>query len=268
MSPAPAVKHVAFSVERGVAIIELHRPDRMNAWIPELGDELRALLDYCGSEDEVRSVLVRGAGRGFSAGADLQTPTAYVTDSGRPHVARVLQEHYHAVMTGVRRLPKPVIAAVHGATVGIGASLALSCDLIIAAESAYFLFAFVNIGLVPDGGSSLLLPSRIGLARATELAMLGERLYAPKALDWGLVNRVVPDEELAEQSLALAERMAAGPTLSYAGTKRQLNNWLFQRMDEQLELESMIQQEMAESGDFAEGVMAFLQKRQAAFGGR
>jgi 2-(1,2-epoxy-1,2-dihydrophenyl)acetyl-CoA isomerase len=139
--------------------------------------------------------------------------------------------------------------------------------LIVAAESAYFLLAFVNIGLVPDGGSSLLLPSRVGLARATELSMLGERLPAARALEWGLINRVVPDAELAEQTAALAARLAAGPTRSYAGTKRQLNNWLFGRMAEQLELEATIQQEMASSDDFLEGAMAFVQKRAARFSG-
>jgi 2-(1,2-epoxy-1,2-dihydrophenyl)acetyl-CoA isomerase len=160
-----------------------------------------------------------------------------------------------------------VLASVNGPAVGIGCSLALCCDLIVAAESAYFLLAFVNIGLVPDGGSSLLVPSRVGLARATELSMLGERLPAARALEWGLINRVVPDAELPEETAALAARLAAGPTRSYAGTKRQLNNWLFGRMAEQLELEAKIQQEMASSDDFLEGAMAFVQKRAARFSG-
>ncbi len=164
-------------------------------------------------------------------------------------------------------MPKPVIAAVNGPAVGIGCSLALCCDLIVAAESAYFLLAFVNIGLVPDGGSSLFVPTRIGMARAAELAMLGERLPAPTALEWGLINRVVPDDSLASEAAALASRLASGPTRSYAGTKRQLNNWLYSRMDEQLELEAQIQREMSSSDDFVEGAMAFVQKREARFSG-
>jgi 2-(1,2-epoxy-1,2-dihydrophenyl)acetyl-CoA isomerase len=190
-----------------------------------------------------------------------------LTPEGRPDVYKTLTERYHPIMTTLREMPKPVIAAVNGPAVGIGCSLALCADLILAAESAYFLLAFVNIGLVPDGGSSLFLPTRLGLARATELSMLGERLPAPKALEWGLINRVVADEELHGEARALAVRMAAGPTRSYAGAKRQLNNWLYARMEEQLELEAQIQQEMAGSEDFIEGATAFAQKRPPRFSG-
>jgi 2-(1,2-epoxy-1,2-dihydrophenyl)acetyl-CoA isomerase len=140
--------------------------------------------------------------------------------------------------------------------------------LIVAAQSSYFLLAFVNIGLVPDGGSSLFVPSRVGMARASELALLGERLPAEQALQWGLINRVVADELLHEKVAALAARLAAGPTRSYAGAKRQLNNWLYPRMAEQLELEAQIQREMAGSVDFVEGAMAFVEKRPARFSGR
>ena len=165
-------------------------------------------------------------------------------------------------------MPKPVVAAVNGPAVGIGLSLAMACDLVVAAESAYFMLAFVNIGLAPDGGSSLFVPTRVGMARATELAMLGERLPAARALEWGMVNRVVPDERLQEEVAALAARLAAGPTRSYAAAKRQLNNWLYSRMGEQLELEARLQQEMAGSTDFLEGVMAFAEKRPTRFSGR
>jgi 2-(1,2-epoxy-1,2-dihydrophenyl)acetyl-CoA isomerase len=152
--------------------------------------------------------------------------------------------------------------------VGIGCSLALCCDLIVAAESSYFLLAFVNIGLVPDGGSSLFVPSRVGIARASELSMLGERLGAARALEWGLINRVVPDERLQEEVDGLAARLASGPTRSYAGAKRQLNSWLYARMDEQLELEAQTQREMAGSDDFVEGATAFVERRAARFSGR
>ena len=179
----------------------------------------------------------------------------------------MLTGRYHPIITGIRQMPKPVVAAVHGAAAGIGLSLALACDLVIAAESAYFLLAFVNIGLVPDGGSSLLVPSRVGFTRAAEMAMLGERIRAGQALEWGLINQVWPDAELAARAEGLASRLAKGPTSSYAGTKRQLNNWLYQQMGQQLEFEAQIQQEMAASGDFAEGVTAFVQKRPPRFTG-
>jgi 2-(1,2-epoxy-1,2-dihydrophenyl)acetyl-CoA isomerase len=152
--------------------------------------------------------------------------------------------------------------------VGIGCSLALAADLIVARESAYFLLAFINIGLVPDGGSSLLVPERVGIARASEMAMLGERIGAKEALEWGLINRVTADDEFESTVDALAAKLAGGPTAAYAGVKRQLNEWLFARMDAQLELEATIQQQAAASGDFLEGVQAFLEKRPAAFEGR
>jgi 2-(1,2-epoxy-1,2-dihydrophenyl)acetyl-CoA isomerase len=183
-------------------------------------------------------------------------------------VYKTLTERYHPIMRAIRDVPKPVLASVNGPAVGIGCSLALCCDLIVASESAYFLLAFVNIGLVPDGGSSLFLPTRVGMARASELSMLGERLPARQALEWGLINRVVADEELQSETGALAARLAGGPTRSYAGTKRQLNNWLYARMDEQLELEAQIQQEMAGSDDFLEGAIAFVEKRPTRFSGR
>jgi 2-(1,2-epoxy-1,2-dihydrophenyl)acetyl-CoA isomerase len=253
--------------EDGVATIELNRPERLNAWNGQFGADLLSALRAVADDSDVRAVLITGAGRGFSSGADLKEISADTTPDGRPNVYATLTERYHPIMKGIRELPKPVIAAVNGPAVGIGCSLALCSDLIIAAESAYFLLAFVNIGLVPDGGSSLFVPTRVGMARATELSMLGERLDAQQALSWGLINRVVPDDRLREEARALAVKMAAGPTLSYAGTKRQLNNWLYARMDEQLELEARIQQEMAESGDFMEGAMAFAQKRPPRFGG-
>jgi len=252
----------------GAATIELNRPQALNAWNAQLGADLGAALQSAASDPEVRAVVITGAGRAFSSGADLKDISGGdTTAEGRPDVYRTLTERYHPVMRAVREMPKPVIAAVNGPAVGIGCSLALCCDLIVAAEGAYFLLAFVNIGLVPDGGSSLFLPTRIGMARATELSMLGERLPAARALEWGLVNRVVADEQLQEEVDALAARMATGPTRSYAGTKRQLNNWLYSRMEEQLELEARIQQEMAGSEDFLEGAMAFVQKRPARFSG-
>lgn len=266
---APELETVNVELDGGAATIELNRPERMNAWNVQLAIDLLAAFRFAAEEESVRSVLLAGAGRAFSSGADLKDGGAGELDEhGRPRVHERLTERYHPVMEAIRELPKPVIAAVSGAAAGVGCSLALVCDLVLAAESSYFLLAFVNIGLAPDGGSSLLIPSRIGFARAAEMAMLGERVPAPQALSWGLVNRVFPDTELREQARALAQRLAAGPTRSYAASKRELNSWLYSRMAEQLELEATLQQELVATDDFAEGVAAFLEKRQARFGGR
>jgi 2-(1,2-epoxy-1,2-dihydrophenyl)acetyl-CoA isomerase len=262
------LESVNVRVADGVATIELNRPQALNAWNAQLGADLLAALRGAAEDDAVRALLITGAGRAFSSGADLKDMSGDTTPDGRPDVYRTLTERYHPIMHAIREAPKPVVAAVNGPAVGIGCSLALCCDLILAAQSAYFLLAFVNIGLVPDGGSSLFVPTRVGFARASELSMLGEKLGAAQALEWGLINRVVADERLREEAAALAARLAAGPTRSYAGAKRQLNNWLYSRMSEQLELEAQIQQEMAGSEDFVEGAMAFVQKRQARFSGR
>jgi 2-(1,2-epoxy-1,2-dihydrophenyl)acetyl-CoA isomerase len=253
----------------GAATVELNRPQALNAWNAQFGADLLAALQELAHDDGVRAVTITGAGRGFSSGADLKDMSGgELTPAGRPDVYKTLTERYHPIMHAIREMGKPVLASVNGPAVGIGCSLALCCDLIVAAESAYFLLAFVNIGLVPDGGSSLFVPTRVGMARASELMMLGERLPAAQALEWGLINRVFPDEQLTEETAALAARLAAGPTTSYAGSKRQLNNWLYSRIDEQLELEAQIQQEMAGSDDFVEGATAFIQKRAPRFKGR
>jgi 2-(1,2-epoxy-1,2-dihydrophenyl)acetyl-CoA isomerase len=156
---------------------------------------------------------------------------------------------------------------VNGPAAGAGLSLALAGDLVVAAESAYFVLAFVGIGLVPDGGASLFVPARVGFTRAAEMALLGDRVPAAKAVEWGLINFAWPDAEFAEQADALVRRLAEGPTRSYAGTKRELNNWLYDRMDTHLELEAEIQGQLAKSADFVEGVSAFLRKGRPNFSG-
>src|SRR5579875_1589106 len=264
----PSRRYQTVNVYRSgaAAKLELNRPDRMNAWSDQLSADLLAAIREAGGDPGVRAVAVTGAGRAFSSGADLKEALSRAQD-GTADVYRTLTERYHPLITGIRRMPKPVVAAVNGPAAGIGVSLALACDLGVAAESAYFSLAFVNIGLVPDGGSSLFVPSRVGFARAAELAMLGERLGARRALDWGLINRVWPDEEFAARSGELLDRLANGPTRSYGGTKRELNRWLYQQMDAQLEFEAQIQREMAGSGDFAEGLAAFAAKRPPRFTG-
>jgi 2-(1,2-epoxy-1,2-dihydrophenyl)acetyl-CoA isomerase len=247
--------------------IELDRPERMNAWDKQLGADLLAAVELAAGDDAVRAVTITGAGRAFSSGADLRAGFDPTPD-GRPDLATILRERYHPIITGVRRMPKPVVAAVNGPAVGIGCSLALACDIVLAAESAYFVLAFVNIGLVPDGGSSVFVPARVGVGRAAEMALLGERVPAATGRAWGLVDRLVSDDSFATEVDALAERLATGPTRAYAAAKEQLNARAYEGLDEQLELEASLQQELAGSADFAEGVLAFVEKRAPRFTGK
>jgi 2-(1,2-epoxy-1,2-dihydrophenyl)acetyl-CoA isomerase len=250
------------------ATICLNRPDALNAWNAQLGAELLDAVQTLAGDDEVRAICVTGKGRAFSSGADLRDITSRgLTPEGHPDVYTPLSTVYHPILTLLRTIPKPVVAAVNGPAAGIGCSLALSCDLVVAAESAYLLLAFVNIGLVPDGGAMALVSARAGAGRAAEMAMLGERVTASDARRFGLVNHVLPDHELEGYVADLMQRLADGPTRSFAGTKRQLNNWAYARLEEQLELEARIQQEMVQSPDFREGVSAFLEKRPARFTG-
>jgi 2-(1,2-epoxy-1,2-dihydrophenyl)acetyl-CoA isomerase len=263
----PDLQTVTLTKHGAAARIELNRPEKLNAWNAQFGLDLRAAVDDVAADDAIRAVMITGAGRGFSSGADLTDLPSDFTPEGRPHLEKILTERYHPIIEGVRHMPKPVVAGVNGPAVGIGCSLALACDFVVAADSAYFLLAFVNIGLVPDGGSSLFIPARVGFTRAARMALLGERIPAPQALEWGLINEAHPAEEAMDVAWEYTERFASGPTKSYAGTKRQLNAWMYGRMEEQLALEARIQQEMADSGDFAEGVKAFAEKRSPDFQG-
>src|SRR5258705_2412676 len=215
--PHLSYETVIWEERDGVGRITLNRPETLNAWTAEFGGELKQVVEREAAEDSVRAVLVTGAGRGFSSGADLKAGFEPAED-GMPDIRSELHELYHPVIAGVQRLPKPVVAAVNGPSVGIGCSLALACDLIMAAESAYFGLAFVNIGLMPDGGSTAFVPPAVGRARAFQMALLGrarafqmallgERIPAPQALEWGLVNWIHPDERLMDEAWALARRL-------------------------------------------------------------
>ena len=257
---------VTLEVESGAATITLNRPDSLNSWNEELGRDLAAALERAGRSPEVRAVMITGAGRAFSSGADLAEQRAGA-EGEVPDLSLRLRELYNPIILSVRELEKPVIAAVNGPAAGIGCSLALACDMIVAAESSFFLLAFVNVGLVPDGGTTLTVPARVGAARATEMAMLGERVPAPTALEWGLINRVVPDADLEQAAAALLAQLAGGPTRAYANIKRLLNRGPYAGLAEQLDAEAEAQREQGRTADFVEGVVAFAQKRPPQFRG-
>jgi 2-(1,2-epoxy-1,2-dihydrophenyl)acetyl-CoA isomerase len=249
-----------------VGRLTLNRPETLNAWTAEFGRELGQVIEQEAADESVRAVVVTGAGRGFSSGADLKAGFDPAED-GMPDIRKELHDIYHPVIASVRDLPKPVVAAVNGPAVGIGCSLALACDLVMAAESAFFGLAFVNIGLMPDGGSTAFVPPAIGKARAFQMALLGERVPAAQALDWGLVNWVYPDDRLMAEADVLVSRLAAGPTRSYASSKRALNRFIYGDLDAQLQLEAELQHALGRTSDFIEGAAAFVERRDPAFTG-
>lgn len=248
----------------GLLTITLNRPERLNAMPPRMADELGAALYGLG---DARAVLITGAGKGFCSGADLAARGAAsaLDASGGSH--RALQRHYNPLISQLLRLPVPVVCAVNGPAAGIGCSLALAGDFVLAGRGAYFLQAFVNIGLVPDGGSTWLLTRAIGRARATRMMLLGEKISARQAEEWGLIHGCVEDEALMAEAGALAQRLAAGPTLAYATMKRNISTALDGTINDVFLAEAEGQRLAGTSADAMEGGMAFLQKRKPAFSG-
>jgi 2-(1,2-epoxy-1,2-dihydrophenyl)acetyl-CoA isomerase len=245
-----------------VATITIARPDRLNALSGQTVDELRAAVAEAGSSG-ARCLLLTGEGRGFSSGADLAAAGGPPDDVGAS-----LEKHFNPLVEALFALPIPVVAAVNGPCAGAGCSLALAADIVVAARSAYFLQAFVNIGLIPDAGATWLLPRLAGRARAMEMMMLGERISAEMALEWGLISRVVEDEDLAAESVALATRLAQGPTVALGLIRRLAREAGERPLADALAAERTAQREAGETQDFRNAVMAFLQKQQPRFDGK
>jgi 2-(1,2-epoxy-1,2-dihydrophenyl)acetyl-CoA isomerase len=250
----------------GVRRLTLNRPDKLNAFNTALGQALLAALDGCAADPAVRAVLLTGAGRAFCAGQDLGDRDP-ATAGGPPDLGATLEATYNPIVRRLRALEKPVVCAVNGVAAGAGANLALACDIVLAARSARFIQAFARIGLVPDSGGSWLLPRLIGEARAKALALTAEPIDAETAAAWGLIWRAVADEALLAEAGALAERLAAGPTIGLGLTKRALQAAAGQSLDAQLDLERDLQREAGRTPDYAEGVAAFLAKRAPRFRG-
>ncbi len=263
-------ERVKVDVQGRVGVLTLNHPEVMNAVSSEMLNGLIAAMTYIERPDTgIRALVFTGTGRGFCAGANLSGgPSSGAFKPEERDAGAALETMYHPFLRRLRNLKVPLVTAVNGAAAGVGMSFALMGDMILAAKSAYFLQAFRRIGLVPDGGSTWLLPRLVGSARAKELSLLGEKLSADKALDWGLINRVYDDADLMPQAMALAEELAHGPTVAL-GLIRQLY-WQSEHhtYEEQLDAERQAQKQAGRAEDFTEGVTAFLQKRKADFKGR
>jgi 2-(1,2-epoxy-1,2-dihydrophenyl)acetyl-CoA isomerase len=256
---------IRYDVSGGVGRITLNRPARLNALTYQLIEELHLVLRrIAAGRDGIRAVVITGAGRGFCSGADIITPRP--TDSDDPRES--LRDYYNPAYQLLKNLPIPTIAAVNGPCVGAGMSLALTCDIVIAARSAYFLAAFVNIGLVPDAGASWLLPDRIGSARATGMMMLGEKVSAEQAESWGLVWKCVPDDAFLSETDKLAQKLANGPSKSHALIKQLVRAAGQNSLPAQMQLESELQKLAHDTEDMAEARRAFAEKRPPVFKGR
>ena len=245
-----------------VATITIARPDKLNALSAQTVDELRAGIEEVARSD-ARCLLITGEGRGFSSGADLVSGGGLPEDAGE-----ALEKHFNPLIESIFALSIPVVAAVNGPAAGAGCSLALSADIVIAARSAYFLQAFVNIGLIPDAGATWLLPRLAGRARAIEMMMLGQRIGAEQARDWGLISRVVEDEHLASEAVLLATQLAQGPTVALGLMRRLARDAEQLSLSEALAAERIAQRTAGETEDFKAAVMAFLSKHQPRFQGR
>ena len=255
---------ITLNVENQIATITLNRPERLNACSMDMADEISDALDELG---DARVLVLTGAGRAFCSGADLAARGERSISGGQGSYL-ALTRKYNPMILKMARLDLPVICAVNGPAAGVGCSLALVGDFVIGGSSAYFLQAFVNIGLVPDGGSSWMLPRLIGKARATQMMMLGEKISAAQASDWGMIYRVVDDATLADEVGALAAKLASGPTLAYATMRRTILTALEHGLADTMMAEAEGQRVAGNSKDAMEGGMAFLQKRKATFTGQ
>jgi 2-(1,2-epoxy-1,2-dihydrophenyl)acetyl-CoA isomerase len=257
---------IQYTVTNGVAVLTLNRPDKLNSFTQAMHLEVRAALESLQQDKTVRVLVLTGAGRGFCAGQDLSdravAPGAKPVDLGDS-----VEQFYAPLVMTLRSLPMPVICAVNGVAAGAGANLALACDIVIAAQSASFIEAFCRLGLIPDTGGTWHLPRLVGMARATGLAMLGEKLSAEKAEQWGLIWRCVPDADLMTETMAMATHFATAPTRGLAFTKKALQASYANTLPEQLQLEGAMMRELGNSHDYREGVAAFIAKRPAQFTG-
>lgn len=253
---------VLFEIKDAIGFITLNRPDKLNSFNREMALEMQEALDKC-KDKTVRCVYITGAGKAFSAGQDLME----VSDPEGPGLKKILSEQFNPIIVKIRKLEKPVLAAVNGVAAGAGANIALCSDIVVAAESASFIQAFSKIGLIPDSGGTFTLPRLIGWQKASALMMLGEKVSAANAEKMGMLYKVFPDTEFSDNSLLIAHYLAKMPTKGLAYTKLVLQQSIDNTMEEQLQTEDIFQAKAAGTADYKEGVNAFLEKRQPVFKG-
>jgi 2-(1,2-epoxy-1,2-dihydrophenyl)acetyl-CoA isomerase len=259
-------EHILTAVEQGVATITLNRPDVLNSFNRVMAGEVRSALAAASGDSEARAVLLTGAGRAFCAGQDLAE--AMPKDGPAPDLGDIVARSYNPIVRTIRQLDKPVICAVNGVAAGAGANLAFACDFVLAASDASFVQSFSKIGLVPDTGGTFFIPRLVGMARATALMMLGDKISAQDAVAMGLIYRTVDSAKLVDEATTLARGLAARPTRGLGLIKRALNASATNGLDEQLALEAQLQADAGSTADYQEGVKAFLEKRTPAFIGR
>src|ERR1044072_2461828 len=255
------MESVLFEVKDNIAFITLNRPEKLNSFNREMALLLQEKLDDCNSQKEIRCVYLTGSGKGFCAGEDL----AEVVDPDGPGMNKIIAEQFNPIITKIRNLEKPVVAAVNGVAAGAGANIALCCDIVIANKSASFIQAFSKIGLIPDSGGTFFLPRLIGFQKASALMMLGDKISAEDAEQMGMIYKVFEDNIFEAESKKIADILSKMPTRGLWFTKKALNESFQNNFYQQLQLEDALQQQAAISKDFNEGVTAFIQKRKAHF---
>ena len=257
------MSHIEINIEDQVCIIKLNRPEVFNSFNKEMAFELQEILDNCEKNPGVRSILLTAEGKAFCAGQDLQELTA----PDGPKLSDIVREHYNPIIKRIRSIEKPIVCAVNGVAAGAGANIALACDITIAGESVAFIQAFSKIGLIPDSGGTFFLPRSIGMQKATALMMLADKVMAADAEKMGMIYKVCADESLMEESLKVAKKLAALPTIGLGLTKRALNKSITNDLTAQLALEDELQTAAGKTYDYNEGVAAFLEKRKPKFKG-
>ncbi len=255
---------IALNISEGIGTITLNRPDKYNAFIREMALGFQDALDQCERDESVRVICITGQGKAFSAGQDLQEAIAE-NDLG---LNRIISEHYNPLITRIRNIGKPIVAAVNGIAAGASANIALACDVVIASKSAAFLQAFTHIGLIPDSGGTYFLPRIVGHQKASSMIILGDKISADEAERHGMVYKVFEDEEFEEATKKLCSKLAEMPTYGIALAKQALNKTWSNNLEEQLALEHELQTKAGQSEDYIEGVTAFVEKRKANFKGR
>ena len=257
---------ITYQLDQGVAVLILNRPASLNSFNSLMHDEVRAAMKDARDNSNVRCLVITGTGRGFCAGQDLSDRAVKVSDEA-PDLGESVEKNYNPLIRNIMTMEKPVLCAVNGVAAGAGASIALACDIVLAAKSAKFIQAFCKIGLVPDSGGTFNLVRALGLPRAKALALLGDKLSAEQAQNWGMIWQCVDDENLMDETMTLALHLATQPTKGLAKIKELMNNSFSTPMHQQLELEKYAMRELGRTSDYREGVSAFMEKRQPTFTG-